>query len=226
MWRHFLNLLFPDLCRLCHNPLVGNEKLICTACRMALPTTGLEPFTMEQLAMRLYGQVPFAYVLAYLKFYRSGITRTLLHQIKYGNCPELGVMAGRWFGYLLKEKKLTNHFDLIIPVPLHKRKLRQRGYNQSERIATGIAESSNLEISIDTIKRIRMNESQTNKSRLERWQNVENIFKVTHPEKIKGKNILLIDDVITTGATIESCAMVLLESEAASVSAGALAMAM
>ncbi len=193
---------------------------------MALPVTRFDPFTMEQLAGRLYGQVPFSHVLAYLKFYKSGITQTLLHQIKYGNNPELGTMAGRWFGYLLKEKKLAGHFDMIVPVPLHKRKLRQRGYNQSERIAAGIAEISGLELSARVVKRIRMSESQTNKSRLERWQNVENIFRVTKPERIRHKNILLIDDVITTGATMESCAMTLLENGAASVSVGALAMAM
>ncbi len=193
---------------------------------MALPTTGFDGYIMKQLENRLYGQVPFSHVLAYLKFYKSGITRTLLHQIKYGNCPDLGVMSGRWFGHLLREKNIAQHFDLIIPVPLHKKKLRRRGYNQSERIATGIAEMSGLELALYAVERTRMNESQTNKSRVERWQNVENIFKVTKPDLVRDKNVLIIDDVITTGATIESCALELIRHDVSSVSAGALAMAL
>lgn len=226
MWRNFFDLLFPNLCRLCNNLLVGNERLICTSCRMALPTTHFNPFDMELLARRLNGQIPFRHVLAYMKFYKSGITQTLLHQLKYGKCPELGVKTGQWFGFSLIEKNFSDDFDMIIPVPLHKKKLRQRGYNQSERIAAGIAEISGLVLSVDAIERIRMNESQTNKSRLERWHNVENIFCVTKPELIRDKNVLLIDDVITTGATIESCAMELMAADVKSVSAGALAMAM
>jgi len=181
---------------------------------------------MDLLASRLYGQVRFDHVLAYLKFYKSGITQSLLHQLKYDNCPEIGEMVGRWFGYLLVEKNLTEKFDLLIPVPLHKKKSHQRGYNQSERIASGIAETSGINLAVKTILRTRMNESQTNKSRVERWQNVEDIFAVIKPELIEDKRILLIDDVITTGATIESCAMALEKSNAKSISAGALAMAM
>lgn len=226
MWRDFFNLLFPNLCRLCNTHLVGNEELICTSCRMALPKTDFNTVDMELLATRLYGQIRFDYALAYLKFYKSGITQSLLHQLKYDNCPEIGNMAGRWFGHLLVERNLTEEFDLLIPVPLHKKKVRQRGYNQSERIAMGIAESSGINLAINAIVRIKMNESQTNKSRIERWQNVENIFSVKKPELIKNKRILLIDDVITTGATIESCAIALEKSNAKSISAGALAMAM
>ena len=226
MWRYFFNLLYPNLCRLCNTHLVGNEELICTSCRMALPKTYFNTFDMELLATRLYGQIRFDHVLAYLKFYKSGITQSLLHQLKYDNCPEIGDMAGRWFGHMLVEKNLVSTFDIVVPVPLHKKKLHQRGYNQSERIAVGIAESSGINLALKSLVRTRMNESQTNKSRVERWQNVENIFTVRKPELIKDKRILLIDDVITTGATIESCAIALEKSNAKSISAGALAMAM
>ncbi len=226
MWRHFFNLLYPNLCRLCNTHLVGNEELVCTSCRMVLPKTNFNEFDMKLLATRLYGQIQFEHVLAYLKFYKSGITQSLLHQLKYDNCPEIGDMAGRWFGHMMAEKELISNFDLIIPVPLHKNKLHRRGYNQSEYIARGIAESSGLDLALKALVRTRMNESQTNKSRVERWQNVENIFAVKKPELIINKRILLIDDVITTGATIESCAIALEKSSAKTISAGALAMAM
>jgi ComF family protein len=225
MLRDFFNIFFPALCATCENPLVKNEKLICTTCRIELPRIKMDPLMLKRLSERMHGEVPFKHVLAFYKFYKTGITQRLLHQLKYGGQPEIGLLVGNWFGHEIVEEGIHTEFDAIIPVPLHKKKIRSRGYNQSAFIAEGISNCTGIPVMHALIRTV-LNETQTNKNRIQRWNNVHGIFKVTDKKKIGAKRILVVDDVLTTGATLQSCALELIENKASSVSAAALALAM
>ena len=163
---------------------------------------------------------------SYLKFIKEGLTQKVLHKIKYENYPELGQLLITWFAYdLIKAQKLSD-IDLIIPVPLHKSRLRKRGYNQSDYIARGMALAGKIPYSDQVLERLVKSVSQTMKrDRLERWQNVHKIFAVRRPEMAKGRHILVVDDVLTTGATLEACAIPLLEAESKAISFATLAVA-
>ena len=151
--------------------------------------------------------------------------RNLIHNLKYKGIKEIGYELGRIYGLSLKDSGFTDDIDLIIPVPLHPSKKRVRGFNQSELISAGIADVTRLPVDIRSLARISVSATQTKRSRYDRWTNVEGIFRVTDPEAIRGKHILLVDDVITTGSTIESCANELLGIEGVKVSVVALAYA-
>jgi ComF family protein len=159
-------------------------------------------------------------------FYTRGSRmRKLIHNMKYRQRKEIGYELGRLYSASLKSSGFSDDFDLIIPVPLHPSKLRKRGYNQSEYIARGIAEVTNIPVETMCLKRVVGAGTQTKSSRFDRWLNVKGIFKVDRPDKLIGKHILLVDDVITTGSTIESCAIELLKIENVKVSVVALAAA-
>ncbi|MCK4698881.1 MAG: ComF family protein, partial [Bacteroidales bacterium] len=162
---------------------------------------------------------------AYYFFEKESRFAKIIHQLKYRGVTEIGIEMGKIFGAELKETSRFNEVDLIIPVPLHWKKQKKRGYNQSEFIASGIAESMGKSIDTNTLYKAVETETQTRKSRYERWENVENIFRLRSAEKITGKHILLVDDVITTGATLESCATTLLKENNTKVSIATLAMA-
>lgn len=221
----FVNLFYPRLCLLCNGALVKSEALLCTHCQASLPHTYLHEQRSEILFKKLSSSLPIEHVLAYLLYQKAGSTQKLLQLIKYKNYPELAYLLGRHFGSRLKGTLLENSFDCIIPVPLHPSKQRQRGYNQSERFAEGMAESLQLPVATDWIVRIRPSDTQTRKSRLDRWINVADIFMVPEPEKLKGKRILLVDDVVTTGATLEACGQELLKAGCDQLSVGAIAVA-
>lgn len=199
--------------------------MLCTECRIELPRIKMDPFVLRRLSERMHGEVPFKHVFAFYKFYKTGLTQRLLHQLKYGDQPEIGRLVGEWFGNELVGMGMQTEWDVIIPVPLHRKKIRKRGYNQSSCIADGMAIQMGIP-KAEWLTRKIMNETQTNKSRIERWQNVEGIFNVKDKTKIKNSRILLVDDVVTTGATLQSCTQELYKNGAVEVSAAALAMAM
>jgi ComF family protein len=222
----FLNLLFPDCCYSCQGILLENEHKICTACRANLPFTNFHKLNPQDndVTKKFFGKIPILYGLAFLKFSKSGKVQRILHQIKYHNQPELAQMLGNWYGYELKEHQI-NTFDYILPVPLHPSKLKIRGYNQSDYFAQGLSEQMQVPWANDILLRNTATSTQTKKSRLERWKNVENVFAIKESEKIAQKSILLVDDVVTTGSTLEACARVLLEAQAQSISVAAIALA-
>jgi len=163
---------------------------------------------------------------AAFSFYNKGSRiRSLIHNLKYKGIKEIGYELGRIYGLSLKSSGFTENIDLIIPVPLHPSKKRIRGFNQSDSISSGIADATGLPVNASSLARTAVSATQTKRSRYERWTNVEGIFRVTDPEIIRGRHILLVDDVITTGATIESCANELLKVEGVKVSVVALAFA-
>jgi len=222
MIRDFLSLLYPHTCELCGQGLAYKEKGMCIRCNFLLPRF-TDPEDIRALLPNIIGAHTYNCVFAYIKYYKKGIGQRLLQQIKYGNKPELAVSIGFWLGE--KIKNTSQAIDMIIPVPLHRKKLRKRGYNQSDYFAQGISEATGVLWSSKVLMRTINNPSQTNRSRIERINNVEGIFKVKDPEAISSKKILLVDDVITTGATLNACSTALIIAGAQSTGIAAIAMA-
>jgi len=219
----FVSLFYPQLCFACGNSLLRNEEVICTSCRYRLPKTNFHRQTENPLAQIFWGRIQLQSVSAYFYFSKGGKIQHLMHQFKYRGRPEIGVYLGKLYGSELIQEKCFHEISLIIPVPLHPNKLRKRGYNQSEKFAEGLAQVMQKELDTTTLIRTYASETQTKKARFSRWENVKEIFSITDHEKILHRHILLVDDVITTGATIEACASQLLQYEGTVVSVASLA---
>lgn len=221
----FLYIFFPRCCVVCGRPLARGEEYICTLCNIDLPRTNYHLQKDNPVEMNFWGKIPLNRATSFFYYRKGSDFRQILHQLKYRGKKELGVVMGR---YIAAELMPTNFFqgiDVIVPVPLHKKKQQQRGYNQSEWIAKGISVVAG--ISIDTISVVRLTntETQTHKSILERWENVDGIFELRCADSLSGKHVLIIDDVLTTGSTIVSCASCLTEVEGIRISILTLAMA-
>jgi len=225
LWDDFISLLFPRLCYACGNHLMRNENLICTECYVVIPRTNYHLEENNPVAQLFWGRCVIEKAAAFSYFNKGSRIRNLIHHLKYKGIKEIGFELGKIYGLSLTSSGFTKDIDVIIPVPLHPSKVRVRGFNQSEIISSGIAGASSLPLDINTLKRITKSATQTKRSRFERWTNVEGIFRVTDPQAIMGKHILLVDDVITTGSTIESCSNELLKIEGVRVSVVALAFA-
>ena len=221
----FIALIFPQLCPACHASLMANEDLLCTECLYSLPFTNFHLQPDNIVAQQFWGKlaVEAAYTLYY--FNKGGKVQNLVHQLKYNGQPRIGNLLGNMAGDQLKQNTVFATADVIIPVPLHKSRLKQRGYNQSACFADGLAQQLNATVEIDNLVRITDTKTQTHKSRFARFQNMQEVFTVLHPERLTNKHILLVDDVITTGATLEACAQVLLDGGAGKLSIAALAFA-
>jgi len=217
----FIDLVFPNCCPGCDQPLVRGEEHLCTSCELDLP---LYPAN-ENIAHYFAGRLELAEARAYFKFYHGGLAQNLLHHIKYKGDQELGEHLGKMFIHHLQKEAIYKNVDVIVPVPLHNSKLRTRGYNQSEVLASGMADILGVTVDSLSVIRTKRSETQTRKNRADRWQNVTGIFDVTN-DNLLGKHVLLVDDVITTGATLEACGETILAAGAASLSVGALAAAM
>jgi len=221
----FINLFYPKLCAACGAHLLKQEKHVCTQCLYNLPKTNYHQYKENPVEQVFWGRVKITAATAYFFFEKENRFAKIIHQLKYRGKKEIGIEMGKIFGAELKDSIRFNKVDLIIPVPLHWKKQKKRGYNQSEFIALGIAETMGKSIDTTTLYRAIETETQTRKTRYERWENVENIFRLTSVDKITGKHILLVDDVITTGATLESCATTLLKENNTKVSIATLAIA-
>jgi ComF family protein len=207
----FISLIFPKICVGCGNSLWKNEELLCHLCAYHLPKTNFH-FEHENPVTRLFwGRVPIETGTAFLYFNKGNRVQRLIHQLKYKGKKEIGIFLGTQYGQELKHAPGFNSADAIIPVPLHKKKYMKRGYNQSEQFAIGLTGSMNIPVERHLLCRIKATETQTRKSKFRRYQNVHEIFSVNHPENWIGKHLILVDDVVTTGATLESCARALKE---------------
>lgn len=216
-FENLIYLFYPSLCAGCQTMLYGEEKGLCSSCRMQLPHIS----TSEEQAMLLNkfgGRVVVDYVYAYAYFTKKSIVQRLIHQMKYRGKRDLGLQLGRWFGQELAELNETPmKADLLIPVPIHPLRRQQRGYNQSEWIADGLAQSMGIVSRPDVMQRTQFISSQTRKNRIERWQNVANVFEVTKPTAVQGQHVAIVDDVLTTGATLEACVTQLRKAGASTV---------
>lgn len=224
-WAHdFYSLFYPSVCAGCNDTLFRNEDVLCTSCLYNLPRTNFHRDSVNEVAQIFWGRARVENAASFLYFQKKGIVQAVLHKLKYKGEKELGVFMGRIYGHELRDTAFAQ-VDVIIPVPLHIKKLKERGYNQSEMLAKGLAEVLNKPVDVTSLKRRIANPTQTRKHRYERWLNVNEVFEVTNPENLGNKHILLVDDVVTTGATLESCANVILECENTKVSIVTLAKA-
>lgn len=209
----------------CRDGLVKGEEIVCTRCILELPRTGYHLEQENPVYKRLYGRLPIRFGLAFLIFQKGGRVQQLLHEFKYNNHPEIGRVIGRVYGDELKKCGFSEEFDQILPIPLHPVKQRRRGYNQSEEFAKGLSESLKVPVISNHLKRISLTETQTRKSKLRRWENVKEVFSVVDKKSINNQRILLVDDVITTGATLEACGRVLLDAGCSQLSVAGMAYA-
>ncbi|MEQ8337482.1 MAG: phosphoribosyltransferase family protein [Cyclobacteriaceae bacterium] len=205
VWNDFLLNIFPAVCINCYTTLVRNEQYICSKCKIALPRTNdyLDP--TNRLFQKFAYEPKVKHVSSFLDYNKHGIARKLIHSLKYRGEMDIGLMLGRIYGADLR-KTGTLRPDIIFPVPLHHRKLKKRGYNQSEMIALGLSESLEVEVDTNILVRKTYTSTQTKKSRVSRWENVGNVFEVVSPELLYNKRVMLVDDVLTTGATMGSLA--------------------
>ena len=221
----FISLFFPNFCFGCNQSLVKGEDILCTRCLLDLPKANYHLQSDNPIKTRLAGRLPIKHVCAFLKFRKTGIVQHLLHQLKYNNHPEVGVKLGAYYGKELVETGFKNEFDLIIPVPLHPSRQRKRGYNQSAKFAEGLSQSLNIPWNEEISVRRSITSTQTKKTKRERWENVKEVFDINGSEKINNQRILLVDDVITTGSTLISCAEALLKIPRTEIFIAALACA-
>jgi len=203
---------------------VGNESILCTACRHALPETGFSKSVDNPVSRLFWGRIPVAYATSLLFFEKGGRYQTLIHQLKYHGKKQAGIFLGKLLGYSLLDSNF-DEADLIVSVPLHKTKLRRRGFNQSEIIARGISEITGKPLAKNVLRRKINTKSQTLHKRYARWENVEGIFECINPDLIKHKHVLLVDDVITTGATLEAAGNAILQVEDVTLSVATAAFA-
>lgn len=208
----FLHLLFPHICDGCGSDLLSKHSMLCLQCLEAIPQTDFEKHPGNPIEKRFYGRLPLEQATASYYFTKESLVQKLVHQVKYKGNKELGIQLGQLMGDLLKR---SGRFpvDAMIPLPLFPVKEKKRGYNQSMLLCEGIRSQLPVPILNNVITRPEHTETQTKKGRIERWKNMEGKFVLTDPAAIVGKHILLVDDVITTGATLESCGSTLLKAE-------------
>ncbi|MBP5547713.1 MAG: ComF family protein [Bacteroidales bacterium] len=221
--RDFIELFFPRVCCICGNPLVGTEKQICTHCLLNLPESLSAKGDSNIVEKRLMGRIPIVASTALLVFSENSMAQKILHQIKYYGNTELAVSMGRQLGMRLAESDRFDSVDIIVPVPLHRKKLRKRGYNQSFLICQGIAQTFPRPINRDNLIRTKHTETQTRKNREERIENMHNVFHLLDESVFENKHVLLVDDVITTGSTTEACWNAMKETKGIKISVISLA---
>lgn len=221
----FISLVYPHYCEGCLGPLVKGEDILCTACLSDLPRTDMYLDPDNALATRLRGRIPLLAAAAFLRFRKKGKVQRLLHALKYRNRPEIGFRLGYVYGCDLASCGFGDAYDLIVPVPLHRARLRTRGYNQSDEWARGLSDATGIPCDFHAIRRLLNTKTQTNRSRLNRWENVSEVFAVDDEDAVRGKTVLLVDDVVTTGATLEACGQVLLNAGCARLGIACIAMA-
>lgn len=205
---------------------MSNEECLCADCNSNLPLTDFHLTEHNPVASQFFGKIDFKAAASCYYFTKGGKVQHLVHQFKYKGFKEIGLYVGKEYGLKLKESFLFNDLDLIVPVPLHPKREKARGYNQAEWFAKGLSLSLNLEVRKDILKRIAVSESQTRKSRYKRWENVSEIFSLGDITDIQNKHLLLVDDVITTGSTLEAAGHVLMKIPGIKISVCSMACAL
>jgi ComF family protein len=225
LFQDFLGLLYPNLCNGCRKPIYFGESIICTSCLFDIPYTDDYLHAESRVAKQLWARIQFEEAMALLIFTKGSRVQSLLHQLKYRGRKDLGHLLGTMIADKLVLSQQFKEIHLIIPVPIHRLKLIQRGYNQSLCIAEGIASVLHCQVNTTALLKVRETATQTHKGRLSRNENMENVFEVAKPLELIGKHVLLVDDVITTGATIEACGIELWKAGISNLSIASVAFA-
>lgn len=220
-----IHLVYPELCVACNRELPASDTCFCLPCSLKLIPFQMERPSENAFTDRFWGRVPVEWGVAAYHFSRKSPVQKALHQLKYRNNPDVGIKMGRHLAMKLKNSPVTPQFDVIIPVPLHQARERLRGYNQSAMFARGISEIMDVPVRGDCVKRVLATATQTRKKRMERFSNVSEVFAVLKPDVLKYKSVLLVDDVLTTGATLELCAAALSQVEGVRIGMATIAIA-
>lgn len=225
MFKDLYQTVFPRICYGCSTDLAKTENWLCSICKTQLPITHFHRYPTNPVQQIFTGRIPLVQASSYFYFVKESAVQHLLHALKYKSMPKLGVALGEWYAQQLVEEDAFQSVDHILPIPLHFSKLQKRGYNQSEMFAQGLSNVLNKPVNTTSIIRNTATATQTHKNRMERWQNVEEVFVVNDSSRLIDKHVLLVDDVITTGATLEACANKILQIAGASVSIATIAFA-
>jgi ComF family protein len=225
MLNDFISLIFPKVCASCRKSLYKNENSICLHCSYHLPKTNFHSDNENPVAKIFWGRTNIYAAASYYSFAKGGSVQQLIHQLKYRGQKDIGITIGKFYGHDLRRSDVFSTVEMIIPVPLHPKKQKKRGYNQSEFFARGLSETMKVNTDFRSLYRAYESGTQTRRSRFGRWQNVETVFCIKEAHSLEGKHILLVDDVITTGATLEACAQTLLRIPGVKVSIATIAFA-
>lgn len=225
MLTDFLNLLFPNICIVCGESLHKHEQQLCINCIHRIPKTNYHLATNNPIEKRFWGKVPIHRGTSFFFFQKGSPYQKILHSLKYRRNQEIGELLGKYAAEELLDSVDFSTIDIIIPVPLHPKKYKTRGYNQSECIGKGLSKILEKPIDTTSLIRIRENTTQTKKSVFERYENTEGIFILQNQNNLTGKHVLLVDDVLTTGSTLEACVRTLIKIEGIKVSIFTLAVA-
>ena len=225
MFESIINLFFPKVCSGCSSFLLSNENVICTVCRHEIPLTNHHLNPENDAFKKFYGRIPVVHTSALFYFHKKGIVQELIHNLKYKGHEEIGTILGEWYAEDLKTIDLLQSVDEIIPVPLHRRKLKERGYNQVTAFGKALSSGLNIDYNDSILVRNVYSKTQSKKNLLGRTEGIESTFDVSFTEKNHNKHFLLIDDVITTGSTLEACSRALLKIPGAKISIVCMAMA-
>ncbi len=216
--RDLFHTLFPDLCVACDILPKAKGSSFCLHCVKDLPYTDHFKVSKNVIAQNFTGRIPISHAAALFYFKEGGIIQNMLHKLKYMKNQEVGTVMGQLLGQKLVESPLFCNIDAIIPVPIHIKRQLKRGYNQSEIIGRSLSKCTQIPMIADAVIKSIYNESQTGKSREERTENVQSVYQLNHKRNLKGLHVLVLDDVITTGATVEACCLELLKSEPSAIS--------
>ena len=220
-----LNFFYPRTCISCGKLLLQNEKYFCLHCLYNFPETRYHEFDESPLTLLFQGRVKVENVGSFLFYKKGNQVQKILHHLKYDGGKEIGCFLGEMYGKQLIENEKWKNIDFIIPIPLHKKKEKKRGYNQSEWIAKGLSMGMQIPYNTTLLIRSEYTETQTKKNRFHRWENVKEVFQLTDPEALNNKHIVICDDVLTTGATLEAAIQKLMVCDSVKVSVVTLATA-
>ena len=209
-----IHLIYPHICTGCGSDLLKEDNLLCLKCINDLPQTNFAAYPTNPIEKIFWGRIPVAAAHSQFYFEKESLIQHLIHQLKYKNNSAIGVYMGELMGKTLLNSNRFNHIDYLIPLPLYADKERKRGYNQAKVICDGLSAIMNVPVITGNVNRRRFTETQTRKHRTERWDNVKDSFKVANPTDLNGKHLLLVDDVVTTGATLEACGNIILQEAA------------
>ncbi len=209
MLRDLVYLFYPTYCAACDSALYKNERLLCTSCRHELPLGNFHNVNAKKIKKVFYGRIKIENASSLFVFHKDSLVQNLIHNLKYRGQEKIGIELGKWLGEELKQSNDYKDIEFVIPVPLHKKRLRERGFNQVAKFGIEIAKMLNAQYTDSVLKKKAYHQKQSKRGKLSRWTNTSETFNIQNESLLRDKHILLVDDIVTTGATIEACVHVL-----------------